>query len=107
MNSGALAAVGRNDASSEAMMVALGGASALQTRARALRDHSGRLSNEQRFSGARIPGYRRIRTLAVGNFAELHMAETEDAELVAIKVARDITGGLGARSRLPQTAAGA
>ncbi|HEY6455083.1 MAG TPA: serine/threonine-protein kinase [Steroidobacteraceae bacterium] len=92
LNNGACAAVGRNEDSSEALLAAIGGAAALQSHARAQRHHSGQLALEQRFSGARIPGYRRIRTLATGHFAELHVAESDvRGELVAIKVARDVT----------------
>ncbi len=92
LNAGACAAVGRNEDSSEALLAAITGAAALQSNARAQRHHSGQLAQEQRFSGARIPGYRRIRTLATGHFAELHVAESDTrGELVAIKVARDVT----------------
>ena len=92
LNTGACAAVGRDEGSSEALMAAISGAAALQSNARAQRHHSGQLAQEQRFSGARIPGYRRIRTLATGHFAELHVAESDlRGELVAIKVARDVT----------------
>jgi eukaryotic-like serine/threonine-protein kinase len=92
LNTGACAAVGRDEDSSEALLAALVGAAALQSNARAQRHHSGQLAQEQRFSGARIPGYRRIRTLATGHFAELHVAESDlRGELVAIKVARDVT----------------
>jgi tRNA A-37 threonylcarbamoyl transferase component Bud32/DNA-binding NarL/FixJ family response regulator len=92
LNCGACAAVGRNEGSSEALLAAISGAAALQSNARALRHHSGQLAQEQRFSGARIPGYRHIRTLATGHFAELHVAESDSrGELVAIKVARDVT----------------
>jgi eukaryotic-like serine/threonine-protein kinase len=92
LNSGACAAVGRNEDSAEALLAAISGAAALQSNARAQRHHSGQLAQEQRFSGARIPGYRRIRTLATGHFAELHVAESDvSGDLVAIKVARDVT----------------
>jgi eukaryotic-like serine/threonine-protein kinase len=95
LNSGACAAVGRNENSSEALQAAIAGAAALQSNARAQRHLSGQLAQEQRFSGARIPGYRRIRTLATGHFAELHVAESDlRGELVAIKVARDVTSDL-------------
>ena len=91
LNSGACAAVGRSDESSEALLAAITGAAAVQAGARAQRHHSGQIAQEQRFSGARIPGYRRIRTLATGHFAELHVAESDArGELVAIKVARDV-----------------
>jgi tRNA A-37 threonylcarbamoyl transferase component Bud32 len=92
LNAGACAAVGRNADSSEALFAAITGAAALQANARERRHHSGRFAQEQRFNGVRIPGYRRVRTLAVGHFAELHVAESDlKGELVAIKVARDIT----------------
>jgi eukaryotic-like serine/threonine-protein kinase len=92
LNAGACAAIGRNDVSSEALLAAITGAAALQAGARAQRHHSGQFAQEQRFSGVRIPGYRRIRTLATGHFAELHVAESDArGELVAIKVARDVT----------------
>jgi tRNA A-37 threonylcarbamoyl transferase component Bud32 len=91
LNAGACAAVGRRDPSTEALLAAIAGAAALQAAARARRHHSGQVAQEQRFSGARIPGYRRVRTLATGHFAELHVAESDArGELVAIKVARDV-----------------
>jgi eukaryotic-like serine/threonine-protein kinase len=91
LNAGACAAVGRSEGQSDALLAAIAGAAALQSGARAQRHHSGRIAQEQRFSGARIPGYRRIRTLATGHFAELHVAESDArGELVAIKVARDV-----------------
>jgi len=44
----------------------------------------------QRFSGAFVPGYRRIRQLALGRVADLYLAESEQAgALVVLKVARD------------------
>ncbi|HTC50911.1 MAG TPA: serine/threonine-protein kinase [Steroidobacteraceae bacterium] len=92
LNAGACAAVGRSQGLSDALLAAIAGAAALQSGARAQRHHSGQIAQEQRFSGARIPGYRRIRTLATGHFAELHVAESDArGELVAIKVARDVT----------------
>jgi tRNA A-37 threonylcarbamoyl transferase component Bud32 len=92
LNSGACAAVGRNESSSEVLLAALSGAAALQAAVRERRHHSGIFAQEQRFNGVRIPGYRRVRTLAVGHFAELHVAESDlRGELVAIKVARDVT----------------
>ena len=92
LNAGACAAVGRNEESSEGLLAAISGAAALQAGARERRHHSGAFAQEQRFNGVRIPGYRRVRTLAVGHFAELHVAESDQrGELVAIKVARDVT----------------
>ena len=44
----------------------------------------------QRFSGAFVPGYRRIRRLAGGRVTDLYLAESEQAgALVVLKVARD------------------
>jgi eukaryotic-like serine/threonine-protein kinase len=92
LNAGACAALGRDEDSYEWLLAAIAGAAALQAGARAQRHHSGQFAQEQRFSGARIPGYRRIRTVATGHFAELHVAESDArGELVAIKVARDVT----------------
>ena len=65
-------------------------------------------AQEQRFNGARIPGYRRMRTLAIGHFAELHVAESD-----AARRTRGHQSGprchvrLGAGSCLPPAAAGA
>lgn len=92
LNAGACAAVGRSEGLSDTLLAAIAGAAAVQSGARAQRHHSGQIAQEQRFSGARIPGYRRVRTLATGHFAELHVAESDArGELVAIKVARDVT----------------
>jgi eukaryotic-like serine/threonine-protein kinase len=92
LNAGACAALGRDAGKPEALLAAIAGAAAVQADARAQRHLSGTLAQEQRFSGARIPGYRRIRTLATGHFAQLHVAESDArGELVAIKVARDVT----------------
>lgn len=92
LNAGACAAVGRGEEEADALLSAITAAAALQSRARAQRHFSGQVHEEQRFSGARIPGYRRIRTIATGHFAELHVAESDArGELVAIKVARDVT----------------
>jgi eukaryotic-like serine/threonine-protein kinase len=44
----------------------------------------------QRFSGAFVPGYRRIRQLSHGRVSDLYLAESEQAgALVVLKVARD------------------
>jgi len=92
LGAGACAALGREEPSSEGLFAAIAAAAALQASSRERRHHSGLVADEQRFSGVRIPGYRRVRTLAVGHFAELHVAESDQhGELVAIKVARDIT----------------
>jgi serine/threonine protein kinase len=74
----------------EDVVSALGVAASRQKQARAewRASAAGRAARE--FGGASIPGYRRIRTLASGPTAELHLAESEKAGLlVALKVARD------------------
>ena len=92
LNAGACAAVGREEPSPEPLFAAIAAAAEMQAKARAQRHRSGQFAQEQRFHGVRIPGYRRVRTIAVGHFAELHVAETDlQGELVAIKVARDVT----------------
>jgi tRNA A-37 threonylcarbamoyl transferase component Bud32/DNA-binding NarL/FixJ family response regulator len=61
-----------------------------QAEARSAREDPRGRFQTSRFSGARIPGYRRIRRLASGQVSELYLAENEvDPELVAIKVARN------------------
>ncbi len=92
LKSGACAALGRNDAPSAAGLAAISSAAALQANAREQYHRSGQFAQEQRFGGARVPGYRRVRTIAAGHFAELHLAESDArGELVAVKVARDTT----------------
>jgi eukaryotic-like serine/threonine-protein kinase len=93
LKAGACAALGRKDAASEPLFAALSRAAELQASARARHQGAEQPEQEaQRFSGVRIPGYRRIRTIATGHFAELHLAESDArGELVAIKVARDLT----------------
>ena len=93
LRSGACAALGRTDTASEVLLAAVSGAALLTAGARSQRHQSGQFAQEQRFSGARIPGHRHIRTLATGHFAQLHVAESDArADLVAIKVARDVSG---------------
>ena len=70
LNAGACAAVGRSEESSELLLAAISGAAALQASARERWHHSGQFAQAQRFNGVRIPGYRRVRTIAVGHFAE-------------------------------------
>jgi len=61
-----------------------------QAQVRAARIRSGEEAGSRRFSGALIPAYRRVRTIAASKFAELHLAEADaSAGLVVIKVARD------------------
>ena len=69
---------------------AIEAAARTQAQLRAARRRSGEETESRRFSGALIPAYRRVRTIAASKFAELHLAECDArAELVVIKVARD------------------
>ena len=71
------------------LLVAIGAAEQRQAQARATREGPRERYLANRFSGARIPGYRRIRRLASGQATELYLAENEvDPELVVIKVGR-------------------
>ncbi len=73
------------------LLSAIEAAAQAQARARAARARSGEEAESRRFGGARIPAYRRVRTIAASKFAELHLAESDAAaELVVIKVARDV-----------------
>ena len=70
---------------------AIEAAARTQAQVRAARARTGEEADARRFSGAFIPAYRRVRTIASSKFAELHLAESDaTAELVAIKVARDV-----------------
>jgi eukaryotic-like serine/threonine-protein kinase len=72
----------------EALIAAVEASAEHQARARAARA-AGEFET-CRFSGARIPGYRRVRRLARSRTSELYLAESElDPCLVAIKVARE------------------
>jgi len=87
---GACAAVGKEKIDHDVLVAALGQAAEKQARARAERHGASLGLDGQRFSGARIPGYRRVRRLAAGQVSELYLAESEEAaELVVIKVARE------------------
>ncbi len=73
------------------LVAAVEAAARTQAQARAARARSGEEAAARRFSDAYIPAYRRVRTIATSKFAELHLAEADSsAELVAIKVARDV-----------------
>ena len=80
-----------HEASSEALLAAITGAAACRpARARSAITRARSRRNSASVARA-FPGYRRIRTLATGHFAELHVAESDArGELVAIKVARDV-----------------
>jgi serine/threonine protein kinase len=87
---GACAVFSKEKIEHEDLLAAIGAAAERQAQARLARDEAGRGPETYRFSGARIPGYRRIRRLANGPVCDLYVAESEIApELVAIKVARD------------------
>jgi DNA-binding NarL/FixJ family response regulator len=86
---GASAVFGKEKLNHEALLNALAAAADQQMHARIARDQRDG-QDAHRFSGARIPGYRRVRRLAVGQLSHLYLAEHETlAELVVIKVARD------------------
>ncbi len=85
---GAAAVLGKEKIGHDALIEAITQAAERQARARAERAAAD-LDSFQ-FSGARIPGYRRVRGLAKGHISELYLAESEvDPALVVIKVARD------------------
>jgi len=87
---GASATIGKEKIDHEALVGALEQAAERQARSRAERHGASLGLDGQRFSGARIPGYRRVRRLAAGQVSELYLAESEEsAELVVIKVARE------------------
>jgi CheY-like chemotaxis protein len=87
---GAHAVIGRSKIEHDKLLDALGRASILQAQARATRRTAHDAVEAQRFSGAFIRGYRRIRRLAGGPVSDLFLAESEQAgTLVALKVARD------------------
>jgi tRNA A-37 threonylcarbamoyl transferase component Bud32/DNA-binding NarL/FixJ family response regulator len=90
MRLGASAAIGKEKIDHEVLIAALAAAG---ERAAAVRNERADATlglEAQRFGDARIPGYRRVRRLAVGQISDLYLAEREGAaELVVIKVARD------------------
>jgi eukaryotic-like serine/threonine-protein kinase len=87
---GAFAALGVQEVDSEHMLQVLSQAARQQGQVRA-QWRGGTAGREtQRFGGAFIRGYRRIRQIAAGPVSDLYLAESEAAgALVAIKVARD------------------
>ncbi len=85
---GASAVFGAERIEHEAFVAAIAAAAAQQTGARAARAAEG--FETCRFSGARIPGYRRVRRLASSRISELYLAESElEPTLVVVKVARE------------------
>lgn len=91
---GASAVLGREKIEHDGLLTAIAAAAERQARAREANDR-----DAGRFSGARIPGYRRVRRIATGRVSQLYLAESERrACLAAIKVSRDALEG----SRLDQ-----
>jgi serine/threonine protein kinase/CheY-like chemotaxis protein len=87
---GAHAVLCRSKIEHDRLLDALGRASIMQAQARAIRRTSQDALEMQRFGGAFIRGYRRIRRLAGGPVSDLYLAESEQAgTLVVLKVARD------------------
>jgi len=87
---GAQAVLDRGRFEHEQLIDALSAAAHKQAIARANWRTASDAQEVQRFSGALVPGYRRIRQLAGGRVADLYLAESESAgALVALKVARD------------------
>src|SRR5262245_15860346 len=87
---GAHAVFSRSKIDHDGLLDALARAAIRQAEGRALRRTSASSLEAQRFSGAFIRGYRRIRRLAGGHFSDLYLAESEQAgALVVLKVARD------------------
>ncbi len=73
------------------LIAVLGAAAEKQAIARANWRTAADAQEAQRFSGAYVRGYRRIRQLATGRVADLYLAESEQAgALVVLKVARDL-----------------
>ena len=87
---GAHAVLGRSKLEHEALIAAFTTAFERAAERRAERRTSAEALSEERFSGARVPGYRRIRQLSSGPVSDLFLAESEAAgQLVVLKVARD------------------
>ncbi len=87
---GAQAVLDRGRFEHEVLIAALSAAAQKQAIARANWRTAADAQEVQRFSGAFVPGYRRIRQLSGGRVADLYLAESEQVgALVALKVARD------------------
>jgi tRNA A-37 threonylcarbamoyl transferase component Bud32/CheY-like chemotaxis protein len=87
---GAHAAISRAKIAHGKLLDALASAASKQVQARAEWRTSAEAAEAQRFGGAFIRGYRRVRRLAAGPVSELFLAESEQAgALVVLKVARD------------------
>ena len=91
MELGAHAVLDRGRFEHEQLIDALSAAAEKQSVARANWRTAADAQEVQRFSGAFVPGYRRIRQLAGGRVSDLYLAESEQAgALVVLKVARDL-----------------
>jgi tRNA A-37 threonylcarbamoyl transferase component Bud32/CheY-like chemotaxis protein len=87
---GAQAVLERDKIDHEKLIGALSAAAEKQAMARADWRTAADAYEAQRFSGAFVRGYRRIRQLAGGRVSDLYLAESEQAgALVVLKVARD------------------
>jgi len=87
---GAHAVLDRADIEHGELIAVLAAAAEKQSIARANWRTAADAYEAQRFSGAFVRGYRRIRQLAGGRVADLYLAESEQAgALVVLKVARD------------------
>jgi tRNA A-37 threonylcarbamoyl transferase component Bud32/DNA-binding NarL/FixJ family response regulator len=87
---GAHAVIARAKIEHDKLIAALTTAAEKQRIARADWRMAADAEDAQRFSGALVPGYRRIRQLAGGRISDLYLAESERAgALVVLKVTRD------------------
>jgi eukaryotic-like serine/threonine-protein kinase len=87
---GAHAVLDRADIEHSELIAVLAAAAEKQSIARANWRTAADAYEAQRFSGAFVRGYRRIRQLAAGRVSDLYLAESEQAgALVVLKVARD------------------
>ena len=87
---GAHAVLGRAKIEHERLIAALTTAAEKQSVARARWRTASGADDAQSFSGAFLPGYRRVRQLASGRISDLYLAESERAgALVVLKVTRD------------------
>jgi tRNA A-37 threonylcarbamoyl transferase component Bud32/DNA-binding NarL/FixJ family response regulator len=87
---GAQAVLDRANIEHDPLLAVLAAAAEKQAIARANWRTAADAHEAQRFSGAFLRGYRRIRQLAGGHVSELYLAESEQAgALVVLKVARD------------------
>jgi len=87
---GAHAVLGRAKIEHEKLIAVLASAAEKQSIARADRRTAADADDAQRFSGAFVRGYRRIRQLAAGRISDLYLAESERAgKLVVLKMTRD------------------